>query len=127
MIGALGLGMQIISQFMTSSEKKEEAASDLIKTLVQTKTWRWVDALVKLSYASEQLVKGLLRPAFSAGLFVYAIANPDALVKLHELGTVGDAGIMTMFSAFPGWMYSRHKTKQVETQKGLPPDDDAYI
>ena len=126
MNGLIALGASLIEKYMTSSDKKEEAASQMVTLLVQTKTYAWVDALVKLAYASNEIVKGLVRPLFSAGLFVYGVMNPDVLAKLHSLGTAGDAGIVTMFSAFPGWMYSRHKTKGNEKKPSAFSDTELY-
>jgi len=92
--------------------KVQEMAFKQMEVLINAKTYPWVDALVKMAYASEQIVKGLFRPVVSAGLFVYGIMNPDMLKSLHELGIAGDAGIVGVFGAFPAWMKSRHDEKK---------------
>jgi hypothetical protein len=103
----LSLGMQ----HLENKEKKEQLAFNTIEAMLQSKTYVFVDALVKLAYAGEAITKSLIRPAFSCGLFIYGLLNPEQLVKLHELGTVGDMGIATIFGAAPAWGYSRHVEK----------------
>lgn len=104
--------MKIGDKFIEDKDKKAEFASKLADTMLNTQTYKWVDALVKLSYASEQIIKGLVRPLFSVGIFIYGIANPEILTTLHNLGTVGDMGIATIFGAAPAWGISRYKEKQ---------------
>lgn len=117
--GALGIGMK----YLESQDKKEQLALDTVKAMLESKTYKFVDALVKLAYASEQIMKGLIRPVFSCGLFLYGLLNPEQLVKLHELGTVGDMGIATIFGAAPAWGYSRHKEKQTKTESTFEYED----
>ena len=97
--------------------KVQEMAFKQMEVLINAKTYPWVDALVKMAYASEQIVKGLFRPVVSAGLFIYGIMNPDMLKQLHELGIGGDAGLIGIFGAFPAWMKSRHDLKKKEPVK----------
>jgi len=92
--------------------KVQEMAFKQMEVLISAKTYPWVDALVKMAYASKQIVKGLFRPVVSAGLFVYGMINPDMLQQLHALGIAGDAGIVGVFGAFPAWMKSRHDEKK---------------
>lgn len=106
--GVLNIGMK----YLDSQDKKEQLALDTVKSMLESKTYRFVDAVVKLAYASEQISKGLIRPVFSCGLFIYGLLHPEQLKALHELGTVGDMGIATVFGAAPAWGYSRHKEKQ---------------
>ena len=111
--GALKLGSELIED----KDKKTEYAFKTMDAMLTSKTYRLVDATVKLAYASEQITKGLIRPIFSAGLFIWGVLNPDDLAKLHELGTVGDMGIAAVFGAAPGWMVSRHAEKKVKAEK----------
>lgn len=103
--------------------KVQEMAFRMMEVMLSTKTYPWIDGLVKLSYAADQIIKGLFRPVFSVGLFVYGILNPDMLQNLHSLGIVGDAGIVGMFGAFPAWMKSRHDEKKAKAEKQTIPDD----
>lgn len=104
--------------------KTQEMSFKVMEALLNVQTYKWVDALTKLAYSSEQIIKGLFRPVVSAGLFIYAIINPEILDKLHNsAGWAGDLGIAGMFGAFPAWMKSRHDEK-----KGVrkPPEDNEW-
>ena len=94
----------------------QEMAQTLALKLMETKTYPWIDGLVKLAYASEAIVKGLFRPAASAALFLFGLMNPDVLTQLHELGGMGDTAIAGIFGSFPGWIYSRHQEKKRKTE-----------
>lgn len=86
--------------------KVQEMAFKQMETLINAKTYPWVDALVKLSYASEQIVKGLFRPLGAAamtGFLFYAEINDIQLSGAVEA---------LCAAAFPGWMTSRHIDKQ---------------
>jgi hypothetical protein len=100
--------------------KTQEMTFKVMEVMLATKTYPWIDGLVKLAYASEAIIKGLFRPVISAGLFIYGLTNPDLLKQLHELGVIGDTGILGMFGAFPAWMKSRHDEKK---QKPVSDDD----
>jgi hypothetical protein len=120
--GMFKLGGKLIEDKDKKAEyafKVQEMMQALAFKLLETKTYPWIDGLVKLSYAAESIVKNLFRPVASAGLFLYAMANPEMLEQLHAMGAIGDAGIAGMFGAFPGWMASRHSEK-----KKKPVDDD---
>lgn len=99
----------------------KEMVFKMMEVMLATKTYPWIDGLVKLAYASEVIIKGLFRPIISAGLFAYGLMNPDMLKQLHELGVMGDAGILGMFGMFPAWMKSRHDEKKT---KPVVNDDD---
>ena len=101
--------------------KTQEMTFKMMEVMLATKTYPWIDGLIKLAYASEQLVKGLFRPIISGGLFIYGIMHPELLKQLHEVGLGGDAGILGMFGAFPAWMKSRHDEKKA---KPVIDDDD---
>lgn len=94
--------------------KSLEMAHELALKLLDTPSYKWVDALVKIAYASESLIKGLFRPLASALLIGYSLMNPDIIDKLHNMGPVGDAVLVAIFGSFPGWMASRHAEKKRE-------------
>ncbi len=107
----------LISEFIEDPDKKAEITARTVEAMLGSKTIKYVDAIVKLAYASEHLMKGLIRPSISAFAFLYGLFNPEVLKSLHELGTVGDAGIAAMFGSFPMWGISRHKEKQAKANK----------
>ena len=97
--------------------KVQDKTFELMEKMLDTKTVPWVDALIKVSYASNDIIKGLFRPVISAGLFIYGLNHPDLIKHLHDLGGMGDAGIAGIFGSFPSWMYSRHVDKKNQTPK----------
>ena len=117
MISVIESVLNIGLKYIESGQKREQLALDTVNAMLQSKTLVFVDAIVKLAYASEMITKGLIRPAFSVGLFVYGLLNPEQLMKLHELGTIGDMGIATVFGAAPAWGYSRHVEKKTPPSK----------
>ena len=93
----------------------QEMAFKQMEVLLSVTSYKWVDALVKLSYAAEQIIKGLFRPIGSAlmtGFVIYAELNDIALSPMVE-------GIL--ISAFPAWGASRYKEK---TSKKDKPEDE---
>jgi len=115
----LGTGMNIVDKFVEDKDKKAELGVkthemmlDFAKTLISTQTYPWVDAVVKLMYAVSDLLKQNWRPMVSGFAFIYGLFNPEAMVTLHEAGTVGDGAIAGIFGAFPGWILSRHQEKK---------------
>lgn len=117
--GILSLGMKYIE----SKDKKEQLALDTVQAMLNSKTYKAVDAVVKLAYASEQITKGLVRPLFSCGLFVYGLMNPDVMKQLIELGTVGELAVGGVFGSAPAWGYSRYKEKQSANKHKVTDDD----
>lgn len=117
---ALSIGKELVED----KDKRAELAFQTMNTLLTSKSYRWIDGLVKLSYATEQIIKGLVRPLVSTGMFVYGVLNPDVLAQLHELGTVGDVGVAAMLGSAPAWGYSRHKEKQKSKKEDTSWDDD---
>jgi len=111
----------LISEFIEDPDKKAEITARTVEAMLGSKTIKFVDALVKLGYASEALMKGLVRPSISAFAFLYGLFNPEILQSLHELGTIGDAGIAAMFGSFPAWGYSRHVEKKEQTKAKSEP------
>jgi len=81
---------------------------DLALKLLDTKTYPWVDALVKLAFAADQIIKGLFRPLGSAALFAYAVYCDTHGIPLS------DTVKTLMYSAFPAWGVSRHVEKSAD-------------
>ena len=115
--GLFKLGGKMIED----KDKKNEYAfkvlqmtQDLSLKMLDVKTYPWIDGLVKLSYAGEQIIKGLIRPIGSlalTGVVIYcAIRGIDLPDSLDVVGS----------AAFPGWMASRHVEK---SKKSDIPDD----
>ena len=106
--GLLGLGDKLIEDKDKKAEyafKVQEMTNDLAIKILDTKTYPWVDGLVKLAYASQSIITGLFRPVVSAGALLYIFYAKAHGIQLDPmLETV-------MASAFPGWMLSRHIEK----------------
>jgi len=115
--------LKIGAELVEDKDKKAELAYSTLDALLKSKTYAFVDALVKLSFASEQIIKGLVRPLVSTGMFVYGVLNPDVLAQLHALGTAGDIGVAAMLGSAPAWGYSRHQEKK-RKEPDWDPDDD---
>ena len=95
--------------------KVQEMAQELALKLMDTKTYPWIDGLVKLAYASEAIVKGLFRPlgaAVMTGFVIYA--------EIQGIELSGPVETI-LLAAFPGWMTSRHVEKK--GKKKLPIED----
>ena len=114
---------KIGDKMIVDQDKKQEFAFKVqemmfkqMETLVNVKTYPWVDALVKLAYASEQIVKGLFRPIFSACALCF--------VGYCEYKGIELSGIVegVMVSLFPAWGASRYKEKQ--EKKAVDPWED---
>lgn len=114
MIGGLLSGvLKIGDKLIVDKDKKvefafkvQEMAHELALKLLEAKTYPWVDALVKLAYASEALIKGLFRPAASTAAMVF-VAYCE--MKGIELSQMTEA---VMVSLLPAWGVSRYKEKQ---------------
>ena len=86
--------------------KVQEMAFKQMEQLTNAKTYPWVDALVKLAYASEQIIKGLFRPIASACMLVFAMYCEINLIELSD-------GVQAiLYGAFPAWGISRHSEKK---------------
>lgn len=99
-------------------QKQQELAHEMAMALLQQKTYPWMDALVKMAYASEAIIKGLFRPVFSCGLFIWGLLNPESIAELQKLEFGGDVAVATIFGAAPAWgvdraMDKRRKKKRV--------------
>ena len=91
-----------------------EMSHELSLKLMETKTYPWIDGLVKLAYASESIVKGLLRPLGALCMTAFAIYADVYNIELS--GTVETI----LYGAFPAWGASRHveKSKKAKTDDG---------
>ena len=118
--GLLKLGDKLIVDKDKKAEyafKVQEMGQELAFKLLETRTYPWVDALVKLAYASTQIVKGLFRPLMSGALLVWVMVDPAVLERLNALGEVGQLALAAIFGSFPGWMISRHQEKKKKLEK----------
>lgn len=118
--GVFKLGGKLIEDKDKRAEyafKVQGMAHELALKMLDVKTYPWVDALVKLAYASEQIIKGLFRPLFSA-LALCFIAYCE--YKGIELSGVVEG---VMVSLFPAWGASRYKEKQKQ-KKQIEDDED---
>lgn len=85
--------------------KVQEMAFKQMEVLIGAKTYPWVDGLVKLSYAAEQIIKGLFRPIVTAIGFGFGL--------YFELNNIEVSGTVEaiLFGSFPAWGVSRHVEK----------------
>lgn len=116
MIGLIESAINLGGKFIKDEDKQTEFAYKTLETMLQSRTYRWVDGLVKLSYAAEQITKGLLRPLGSVGMFCFAAYCSINNIELNE-------GLQTMLYGAPmAWGYSRHNLKG----KPKPLNDDDF-
>jgi len=95
--------------------KVQEMFFKQMEVLIAAKTYPWVDALVKMSYAAEQIIKGLFRPIASALMLAFAMYCEVSAIELSD-------GVQAiLYGAFPAWGASRHIDKQ---KKKVIEDDD---
>lgn len=116
--GLFKLGSELIEDPDKKTEfafKTQELYHQLATKLLDTKTYPWVDALVKLAYASEAIVKGLIRPL---GSFVLAGFAAYCQIKGIELSGPVQA---LLYGAPAAWGYSRHKEKQEQAKTKTDP------
>jgi len=102
--------------------KVQEMAQKFMEKMLETKTYPWVDGLVKLAYAAEAIIKGLFRPVVSALMFVFAAYAEVNGINLSE-------GLQVLlYGAFPAWGASRHQEKKKTSQKASKEvwEDDDY-
>ena len=90
--------------------KVQEMAFKQMEVLIGAKTYPWVDALVKLSYAAEQIIKGLFRPIVTGIGFAFGL-----YFELNDIAISGTVEAI-LFGSFPAWGVSRH------VEKGKPKD-----
>jgi len=106
-LGALKLGSELIED----KDKKNELAFKTMEKLLESKTYRLVDALVKLAYATEIITKGLIRPLGATALMVFGI-----YAKANGIET-GDLVDAACFGSLPAWGVSRHQEKIQKAKK----------
>lgn len=97
--------------------KLQEMTNDFMKAMLAAKTYPWVDALVKLAYASEAIIKGLFRPVVASGLFIWGLANPEDVAKLQQFGVMGEGAIGVIFGSLPAWGVDRGLEKRRKAKK----------
>ena len=118
--GMFKLGGKLIEDKDKRAEyafKIQEMMQALAFKLLETKTYPWIDGLVKLAYASEAIVKGLFRPVGAAAL-------TGAVIYCSMKGIdLPDAIDVTGAAAFPAWMGSRHVEKQKKVVRIEEEDD----
>ena len=118
--GLFKLGGKLIEDKDKKAEyafKVQEMMQTLAFKLLETKTYPWIDGLVKLAYASESIIKGLFRPVVSALALAFVAYCDYKGIPLSQLVE----GIMA--SLFPAWGASRLKEKLVK-KKQIDYDDE---
>lgn len=106
MIG--GLGGELIEDKDKKTEfafKMAALAEKRMEVLMNQKTYPWVDGLVKLAYASEQIVKGLFRPVASSLMLAVAV-----YFEINDIKVSGTVETI-LYGALPAWGVSRHMDK----------------
>lgn len=107
--GLFKLGSELIEDPDKKTEfafKTQELYHQLATKLLDTKTFPWVDALVKLAYASEAIVKGFIRPVGSFALAAFA-----AYCDVKGI-TLSDTVSTLLYGAPIAWGTSRHIEKR---------------
>lgn len=113
--GLFQLGGKLIEDKDKRNEyafKVLEMTHEMSLKLIEMKTYPWVDALVKLAYASEAIIKGLFRPVASVGALVFL---GYCQIKGIELSPVVE-GVLVALA--PAWGYSRYKEKMTKNDVG---------
>jgi len=116
--GLFKLGSELIEDPDKKTEfafKTQELYSTLATKLLETKTYPWVDALVKLAYASEAIVKGLIRPLGS-----FALAGFAAYCQVKGI-ELSDAVATLLYGSPAAWGVSRHIEKREKAKAKADP------
>lgn len=109
---------KLADKFIEDKDKKAEFYVQMMNKMLDTKTYPWVDALVKLSYASEQIIKGLFRPIGAALMTAFG-------VYCHLKGIdIGPTAQVIFDGALPAWGTSRHIEKSAQKEKKPDPFED---
>lgn len=117
MIGLAESLLVLGNKFIEDPDKKAEYAYKTMDRMLSSKTYVWIDALVKLSFAMEQITKGLLRPLGSVAMFGFsAYCTINGIVLPPMIAEM-------LFGAPLAWGYSRH----VEKSKGPKPPTDQLV
>jgi len=98
----------------------QEMANDFAKTMLAVKSYPWVDALVKLAYASEAIIKGLFRPIVATCMFAFAVYAETHAIELSATAET------LLYGAFPAWGASRHVDKQRKKPKKPIEEDEEW-
>lgn len=115
--GLFKLGSELIEDPDKKTEfafKTQELYNNLAMKLLDTKTYPWVDAIVKLSYASEAILKGLIRPIGSFALAGFAMYCEVKGISLS------DTTQALLYGAPVGWGVSRHVEKSKKKKEDDP-------
>jgi len=118
--GLFKLGGKLIEDKDKKAEyafKVQEMMQTLAFKLLETKSYPWIDGLVKLAYASEAIIKGLFRPIVSTLALAFVAYCDYKGIPLSQLVE----GIMA--SLFPAWGASRLKEK-MSKKKQLEDDNE---
>jgi len=111
--GLFRLGSELIEDPDKKNEyafKTLELYNTLATKLIDTKTYPWVDAIVKLAYASEAIIKGLIRPIGSLALAGFAAyCNVKGIHLADSVQTV-------LYGSPVAWGASRHIEKKQKTE-----------
>jgi len=103
-----------VDKQMELTVRLAQARMDFERTILQQQTTPWIDAIVKLSMAGDQIVKGLLRPLGSfamAGFAAYCVINAIDIPTWAE-------PVMTLMGVSPAaWGLSRY----FEKRAAIPP------
>lgn len=103
-------------KFIEDKDKRNEFAFKMMEIMLNTQTYKWVDALVKLSYAGEQIVKGLIRPIGAIAMAAFAAYCDVKGIQLSDT-------VQTMLYGAPiAWGTSRHAEKR-KKEKEIDFDD----
>ena len=119
--GLFKIGDKLIEdkdQKMKFAFQVQEMAFKQMETLINAKTYPWIDGLVKLAYAAEQIVKGLFRPIASGLMLGFAMYCEVSHIELSD-------GVQAiLYGAFPAWGVSRHVSKNKKKESVDPWEDD---
>lgn len=102
-------------------QQQAQNAHELMMAVLKMPTYPVIDALVKLAYASEAIIKGLFRPVFSCGLFIWGMVNPESVAEIYnqlkDFGYAGEIAVTTIFGAAPAWGVDRAVDKRRKAKK----------
>jgi len=109
----LGFGGKMIEDKDKKAEfafKSLELTNTVVLALLNAKTVPWVDALVKLAYAGDAIIKSLFTPiltavAFGFGLY-FELNNIEVSASVEAI----------LFGSFPLWRTARQKEKNAKLE-----------
>lgn len=112
--------LKIGSKFVEDKDAKAKFAHDAMAMMLKSQTYKWVDALVKLSYAAEQITKGLLRPLGS-----FALAGFAMYCELNDVDLSETMQAM-LYGSPVAWGASRHSEKKNKAKVKRKQTTDEY-